>query len=118
MKNLTMKTKLFIVLGILTVVSVTVATIGISKLRAMNDRLNRIANTAAEKVKLAAYLDQDLLVIGRAEKNLILSTDPTDMAQYAQVIDQTLEQLKQHADQLRALLNDAEKVKLDRFLQR
>jgi methyl-accepting chemotaxis protein len=116
MKNLSMKVKLFIVLGILTVVSITVATIGITKLRGMNDRLNKIVNVAAEKVKLANVINEDLLRIARAEKNLILETDAKKMEQYAQTISTTKEQVKGNCDKLRELLNESEKPKLDQFL--
>ncbi len=117
MKNLSMKVKLFAVLGILTVVSVTVATIGITKLRSMNNQISEIVNNAAEKVKLANVVNEDLLRIVRAEKNLILETDDKKAEQYVQMISTTKEQVKQNCDKLRELVNEGEKPKLDQFLQ-
>ena len=115
MKSLSLKAKLFFVLGILTVVAVVVAFVGLNKLSGMNDRLNGIVNGAAQKVKLGARVNQDIIAIGRAEKNIILATTTEEMDQYAEFITKTLEDMQNRRQQLRDLADGEGKAKLDEF---
>jgi methyl-accepting chemotaxis protein len=115
MKNLSLKLKLFLVLGILTAVAVVVAFVGLNKLAGMNDRLNSIVNQSAEKVKLAARINQDLVEISRAEKNIILAETAEEMDKYADFIATTREEMKARRDDLRKLADEAGKTKLDEF---
>ncbi|MBC8469362.1 MAG: methyl-accepting chemotaxis protein [Planctomycetes bacterium] len=115
MKNLSLKVKLFLVLGILTAVAITVAFVGLNKLSGMNDRLNGIVNQSAEKVKLGARINQDILTINRAEKNIILADTQEDMDKYAAFIVKTQEEMQNRRQELRDLADSEGKAKLDEF---
>ena len=104
MKNLSLRAKLFLVLGMLSAVSVVIAFLGINKLGSMNDRLNDVVNVAAEKVKLGARIDQDLLKIRRDEKNIILATTAEEIDKYADSITRTLAEMQDRRRQLRELV--------------
>ena len=115
MKNLSLRAKLFLVLGMLSAVSVVIAFLGINKLGSMNDRLNDVVNVAAEKVKLGARIDQDLLKIRRDEKNIILATTAEEIDKYADSITRTLAEMQDRRRQLRELVDNTGRAMLDEF---
>ncbi len=115
MKNLSLKVKLFLVLGILTTVAIVVAFLGLDKLSGMNDRLNGIVDGTAEKVKLGGQINQNMLEINRAEKNIILAKTTEEMDEYAAFIDATKKTMQDRRKELRNLADDAGKTKLDEF---
>ena len=80
-----------------------------------NDRLNRAVDESGSKVKLAARINQDLISIPRAEKNLILAKTQKEMDQYAAAITQFKSEMKERREQLRAIVDDEGKDILDQF---
>ena len=80
-----------------------------------NDRLNRAVDESGSKVKLAARINQDLISITRAEKNLILAKTQKEMDQYAAAITQFKSEMKERREQLRAIVDDEGKDILDQF---
>ncbi len=115
MKDLSLKVKLFLVLGILASVAIIVSVLGINKLAGMNDRLNSIVNKSVEKVKLGARVNQDLLAISRAEKNIILADSQEEMDEYASFIEKKSNEMETRRNKLRKLLDDQGKNNLDKF---
>jgi len=77
--GMTVKTKLVLSFGVLILLLAVVASIGIRGASSINDMLNTIVDNSSTKVKLAERMSQDLLQIGRLEKNLILAEDPGKM---------------------------------------
>ncbi|NLX07285.1 MAG: hypothetical protein GXY33_19270 [Phycisphaerae bacterium] len=115
MKGIGLQAKLLVVLGLLAGVAVAVACVGLSKLGGMNDRLNAIVDLSAEKVKIAGQIKQDVLRIGRAEKNLILADSVERMTAYADEIDQVQKELGDRLTRFRSLADAEGKAKLDEF---
>lgn len=113
--RLTIKFKLFAGFGILLLLMAAIAAIGISKLAGMNDRLNSMTDVSAERVKLGARINQNLLEISRAEKNLILSDTQEQMDAYAAFIEQTRIEMLEREKQLRELADEDGKKALDDF---
>jgi methyl-accepting chemotaxis protein len=74
-----------------------------------------LAEQSATKVKLAARIRQDLLAIGRAEKNLLLAKSQAEMDVFADVIATTRDEIRARRDELRNLVDDAGKADLDKF---
>ncbi len=106
MKNLSLRAKLLAVLGVLSIASVAIAYVGLTKLGGMNDRINDMVDSSARKVALGAELKQDLLTISRAEKNLILADTQAVMDEYAAVIDDTREQMASREQELQQLADE------------
>jgi len=100
-----------VVLALLAVSSV----LGLNGLGDMNGRLNSLVNGSAEKVKLAARINQNVLEISRAEKNIILARSTTEMAEYADLIRQSEQQLRERMERLGKLVDDEGQAALQRF---
>jgi CHASE3 domain sensor protein len=113
--KLTVKTKLFGGFGILLILLAISAALGLNKLSGMNDRLEGIVNSSAQKVKLAARVNQNLLEISRAEKNLILSTTQEAMDAYAGFMDTAQQDMDTRREELRELSDEKGKKDLDSF---
>lgn len=82
------------------------AILGITKLGALNDELNKIVETNSAKVQLAGELRQQTLMISRAEKNMILDDTNEGMNQHASNIDRYLEDLDSTAKKMEALADE------------
>ena len=115
MKNISMSKKIYSIIGILILVAVVISYLGIRNLNGMNDRVNSLVNVSAEKVKLGARINQDLLDVTRAEKSLVLSKTEEEMDEYMSVIKEAEKDMKQKRAELRELVNETGKAKLDRF---
>jgi methyl-accepting chemotaxis protein len=115
MKKMSMSMKIYSVLGIIVLVAAVVAFVGISKMAGLNDRLNAIVDGPAEKVKLGAFIGQDLLTISRAEKNMILADSQEKMDVFAKLIDEIDKDMSTKRENLRSLVDDEGKKVLDQF---
>jgi|GEM_PF-911623 len=85
------------------------------KLSDMNKMMGRVVNRTAEKVKLAARVNQNLLEISRAEKNIILASTQEEMDEYAAFSDQAAEEMRRRREQLRELADERGRERLDEF---
>lgn len=113
--KMTIKAKLLTGFGIVLGLMLISAWVGISKLSGMNNRLNDIVNISAEQVKLGARLQQDILTISRAEKNLLLASTLSDINNYETVIDETLTSMNERRSTLREMVDESEQATLDTF---
>ncbi|MFP4052729.1 MAG: methyl-accepting chemotaxis protein [Phycisphaerae bacterium] len=113
--RLSMRAKLFFVLGLLSVAAVAVAYIGITRLAGMNERLKGIADVSAEKVRLGGRINQDVLAITRAEKSMILATTQEEMDQYATSIDETRKKMQDRRERFRKLADPDGRRMLEAF---
>ncbi len=113
--KLTIKARLFGGFSILLVIMLISAFVAMYKLSGINGKLNGIVNSSAEKVKLAARINQNLLEITRGEKNLILADTQEQMEKYAGFIEQTRTEMQSRREQLRALADDEGAANLDKF---
>ncbi|MFW6137534.1 MAG: HAMP domain-containing methyl-accepting chemotaxis protein [Spirochaetota bacterium] len=113
--RITIKAKLIAGFAVVLGMMVLAILIGTNKLGGMNERINDIVNRSAEKVKLGARLNQDLLEIHRAEKNLILSRTQEEMDQYAAHTEEVLEDMQQKQKELQALADQSGNAKLEEF---
>ncbi|MBF0296377.1 MAG: MCP four helix bundle domain-containing protein [Magnetococcales bacterium] len=82
----------------------------------MNARMNRLILHDVEKVRMTGLLDQSILEITRAERNLILSDDQQEMRRQSEEIAQAMTQLDAAMNGLRQLAtHDAERETLARI---
>ncbi|TVM33746.1 methyl-accepting chemotaxis protein [Oceanidesulfovibrio marinus] len=113
--RLTIKLKLFAGFGLLLVLLAITAFIGINKLAGMNERLNSMADVSAEKVRIGARMNQNLLEISRAEKNIILSDTQEKVDEYTAYIENEREALLEREKRFEALTDAEGKVALKEF---
>ncbi|MDN3404140.1 MULTISPECIES: methyl-accepting chemotaxis protein [unclassified Pseudoalteromonas] len=109
------KAKLLASFSLIIVMLIVTAGIGIYNLSIMNDQMSKIINVSAEKVKLAARVNQGALAVSRAEKNIILADSKAAMDEYADFIAQTRDEMLERRATLRNLVNDNGKRLLDEF---
>jgi methyl-accepting chemotaxis protein len=115
MIHVTIKAKLIAGFGLLVLMLAAGSLIGVSKLGGMNEQLNSIVDVSAEKVKFAARINQNVLEISRAEKNLILSDNQEIMNDYIKSIKSIQEEMRDRREKLRELADEQGKATLDRF---
>jgi methyl-accepting chemotaxis protein len=113
--KLTIKTKLILGFTIVLSMLAVSAFLGIQKLGAINDQLNTIVDSNAAKVQLASEMKQQLLMIARAEKNLILDDTAEGMNRNAANMDLYLVSLDQSQKKLEALSDTVGKAKIKDF---
>ncbi|WP_145214449.1 ATP-binding protein [Planctomycetes bacterium TBK1r] len=92
-----------------------IAVSGLSRMQSLNDRMNRIVDVSAAKSKLASLMNQDLVTVTRAEKNMILAKSEVEMERYVSTIDESLDELDANAEKLRDLVTDETRGLLDEF---
>jgi methyl-accepting chemotaxis protein len=109
------KTKLIASFSFLIILLSITAWLGISGMSDINKLLENIAHTSAEKIKLSARINQNLLAISRAEKNIILAKTQKEMdVFYANTTIENAEMTERRI-KLRALIDNDGKVLLDQF---
>jgi methyl-accepting chemotaxis protein len=91
------------------------AVVSLDKMSGMNDRIDNMADVSSTKIKLGARINQDAIAISRAEKNIILARTVEDMDGFAVFIDERRKEMQERREQLRALVDDDVKVRLDQF---
>jgi methyl-accepting chemotaxis protein len=101
--KLTIKTKL--ILGFTVVLGMLAgsAMLGVQKLNRMNDQLKVIVDSNAEKVRLAGDMEEKLLRVFRAEKNMILDTTEEGKNHQIAVSDLAIAGLNESSTKLDAL---------------
>ncbi|KPA12759.1 methyl-accepting chemotaxis protein [Candidatus Magnetomorum sp. HK-1] len=106
---------MFFIVALSFMMTVSIALIGIEGMYSMNNRINEIVNITSEKIKLAARINQNLLEITRAEKNMILAVKKEDVHQFISFIEEKLLEMQNRRSKLRELVSDNRKVLLDDF---
>lgn len=96
-------------------VAVAIAVSGLQRMQVLNQRMNQIVDIAAEKVKLASLMRQELVATTRAEKGIILARSEDEMNRQARAIDTHLLELNAIQNHLYDLVTPDEKELLDAF---
>ncbi len=108
--------KLFATTAVVGFVAALIAVSGLSRMQALNDRMNRIVDIAAAKSKLASLMKQELVTVTRAEKNMIFAKTEEEMERHVETIDRTLNELHENETKLRSIVADETRGQLDQFL--
>lgn len=112
---MTFTQKLASIIGVLVVVAITIAWFGIKGAGNINDSLNRLVDEDAKKVALSARIQQNMLEMHRAEKNIILAITQADMDEYTKNFNDAKKEVQDKTAQLRELVDTANKSILDDF---
>jgi len=115
---MTMKLKLALSFTVMITFIAVVSVMGIRGASQINDMLNTIVDESASMVKTAERMNQDLLQIGRLEKNLILAEDPQDMKKYLASIDDRMKSLAQRIEQMKKRVSDDQAKTIESFEER
>jgi methyl-accepting chemotaxis protein len=115
MKNLSLRAKLFGVLGILSAVAVCIAYVGVTRLSGINSRLDTIVEVTSMKQLLANQMRASLLEVHRAEKNFVLSQTKEDMDKYATAMAKFEKALLEQKSKLAGLVGDVGRQQLEEF---
>ena len=115
MNNISLRIKMLFIVFLSFTVIFLISLLSIDALHSMNNRLNKIVNITAEKIKLGARINQNLLEITRAEKNIILATKISEIDQYNDFIEKTRKTMQERRKKLRNLVSNDGKVLLDEF---
>lgn len=110
--KLTIKAKLTIGFALLLGMLACSAFLSINKLSAINTSLNIIVETNSVKLALAEDLRQQMLLIGRAEKNLVLEDNTEGMMRHAANIDRYIRSFEESRAKLHAMADEIGKTKM------
>lgn len=110
--KLTIKAKLTIGFTLLLGMLAGSSFLGIRKLAAINDQLNYIVDTNSVKIQLAEDLRQNLLLISRAEKNIILDDTTEGMNRHAANIDRYIRNFEESRKKLEGMADEIGKAKM------
>jgi CheY-like chemotaxis protein len=97
--------KLSLISAALIFAILSVGIVGINALEALNKSVNDIVDVSATKVQLGEKIQQDLLKITRAEKNIITAQSQAEMDEYANFIQQTHRKLIERVDLIQTLVD-------------
>jgi len=115
LNNLKIRTKLIFAFSFMVVITAIVFGVGMFSLSNMNDRIDRITEETADKIRLSARINQDILFISRSEKNLILSKTTDEMQEYINSVNTRREELQKRIAELRGIVDEDGKYALDNF---
>jgi methyl-accepting chemotaxis protein len=109
------KTKLIASFSLLIILLSLAAWLGITGMSSINILLEDVVDVSAEKIKLSARINQNLLAISRAEKNIILAKTQEEMDVFSANTDVENTEMTERRVKLRTLIDDDGKVLLDQF---
>ena len=114
-KNLSISGKFISVVLVILVLEVIIALSATYFLNRVNMNLNAIVDVDAEKVKLAARINRNLVEIHRAEKNILLSNTKEAIERYSSSISETKSELEDRLSELKQLADVENKALLSQF---
>ncbi len=115
LKQLSIRNKLLFILAIVVVLQLLVSLTCVYLLRSVNDRLDHVAEVDAGRIKLAGYINSDLLEIHRAQKNLILALNPDDVERFRRHLSQYRTVLQDDLAGLERLADEEDRVMIREF---
>lgn len=104
MRNLSLKAKIAILVGILTTTVVVVAVVGTLELRRTNRQMRQLVDRNNRATELAANIRLALLSAIRAEKNAVLTPEDASAARYTKDAMDNAQQVDTLTPELRELL--------------
>ena len=109
------KTKLIASFSFLIILLAISSWFGITGMSNINLQLNNIVDVSSESVKLAGEINQDLISIARAEKNIILAKTQESMDKYSSNTSSINAAMLKRRNKLKSLLDDDGKLLLEQF---
>ncbi|PKU21383.1 HAMP domain-containing methyl-accepting chemotaxis protein [Telmatospirillum siberiense] len=113
--RISVKLKLAGAFGLVIVLSLIATIMAIASLGDMNERIERLVNVAAQRIRYASQMETGMIKLHRAEKNMILASDEQGIERYDADIVKYRSELNQLQEKLLAISNDEYKRKLENF---
>ncbi len=116
--RLTIKSKLlggFIVILLLLAFT---SFMGLSGMSTINDEMDTITGKIYKKVVLALEIGQNMLEVNRAQKNLLLASEPKEIVLQTEAVNKAIKTVEGLRDKLRDTDDSQERAVLDRFSNR
>jgi methyl-accepting chemotaxis protein len=113
--KLTMKAQLTAGFSILVILMIFMVTMSLNIMSELDQRIDKIVDVSANKMKLGARINQDVIAVSRAEKNIILAQSAEEMNQFEAVIDERREGMDKRLLELSTLVNNEGKIMLGNF---
>ncbi|MFB6345306.1 MAG: methyl-accepting chemotaxis protein [bacterium] len=113
--NMSMQGKLYSVLAIFIAVGIIISTIGIYELSSVNANLNEIVNKEAEKIKLGARVQQELISYDNLNKNFILADTTRKIDNIKSNMEKVREEVKSDIQELESLTTGEGVQKINNF---
>ncbi|TBW37612.1 HAMP domain-containing protein [Siculibacillus lacustris] len=110
--RVTIKQKLAATFAIVILLAGAMAWLGISSLGSLNTAMGDLLSGPVERSTLASSLQNDMLTILRAEKNMLLSDTATDVAKYAAQELESRNKFVDRLDKLNAIASPEGKKKI------
>ncbi len=107
MKNLSLFTKIGILVFVLAASSGTIAVVGLRQLATVHEQLKSLVDRTSEAIMLAGATRVDLLRSLRAEKNAVLATSQSEAREWADRARESTEQRKRHSAELAGLVDES-----------
>jgi methyl-accepting chemotaxis protein len=101
LKHLTIRAKLYLTFGLLIVLLGIVFIFGWDSLHNMNDRVNRITDTTASKIKIGEKIDKEVLKVSDTEKDLLLAGDKQEMDRIVDESGDVIERIEKESRDLK-----------------
>ena len=118
MKNLSASQKLYMVMTILVVVGIAILVISIEKMSEMKGQIHFLVDVSTEKERLGAGMNQELLMLSRAEKGVLLAESEADMATLAAEAGEIRTRLEEKKVALDTLLDSEGRKVLTSFSEK
>jgi methyl-accepting chemotaxis protein len=112
---MSLSAKLYLVIGVLSIVTLMVGALGLMKLSDMNGRLTQVIEVTSRRIELAGIMNQELISVHRAEKNVILAETQEQMETWVSRAKKRREELTKAEDELKRLVDDLGRQKLEAF---
>ena len=116
-RDFTIKSKILATFGLILLAFTVVVGYSLYNLNQTNNQLDLIVESDAKKIKLAARINQNLLEIARAEKNIVLAKNQQEMDVYATFTERILNEMHDRRKLLRELTDPKGQSLLDNFTQ-
>lgn len=112
MKNLRIKTKLLLLIGLMSAVTAIVSFVGVTRLNQANQNVTRV-DDADGLALLGARMNQNIIMMSRSEYRVASDPSPESLASAREVVDNNRKQFDERIQQAAAAANDTEKAQLE-----
>lgn len=115
--KISLSVKFYSVVFIFVVICILIGAVGLWNLSGMKNQIRNIVDSSAEKIMMATATNHDLQVVSISEKNMLISEEEREMADYAEAIAQARAAIKKRNEALLKLAGESEKKLLREFNQ-
>ncbi len=113
--GMSIKTKLIGLSGILLALIVVAAVLGVHSLGQSDQRINTLVNVNVEAVKQAALLKQQMLMISRFERGMLLADSHEKRTEYAERVDEAQRELQTATQRLHDVIAPGQQAELQAY---